>query len=410
MRIEQRIGRVDRIGQEFPVEIYNFSIEGTVEDRIYSVLGERIRLFEETIGGLDPILGQMEEEIKRIIFEDKEHLAEQLAIQYEERIRAAREAENKMGDFIMDTHSFNKHTINSLLQRKPPFNGKDLLSLTRDFLSRFPSTKWKEGPKNIFRIDLPEAFLFKHRNSRLQDRYHCTFDLDTARKHEEIDFIAFGHKLLDTVVRDSINDFKDGTAGSLVLNLPEFDGIEGILFNYLFECEGVTIYRQLISIFVNVDERHMPELSNLEILKSFVPEETPLEVDSRLLIRAGTMETTSELIVQEMAEKFRKERELINKEQYQRETNKLLRMREYRTLALERRLNRESTLLREKELSQNPSDSKIVPAIRGRVNKLKKELTAIKQDFQGRFELLEKSRHIVYSYSLLNAAWIKCKG
>ncbi|MFQ5873790.1 MAG: SNF2-related protein, partial [Dehalococcoidia bacterium] len=47
-RIEQRIGRLDRIGQKHDVHIYNFFLEGTLDARILTVLQDRIRLFEET--------------------------------------------------------------------------------------------------------------------------------------------------------------------------------------------------------------------------------------------------------------------------------------------------------------------------------------------------------------------------
>ena len=65
MRVEQRIGRLDRIGQRSPPWIFNFSVMGTIEERVLDVLANRIRVFEETIGGLDPILGDVESDLKR---------------------------------------------------------------------------------------------------------------------------------------------------------------------------------------------------------------------------------------------------------------------------------------------------------------------------------------------------------
>src|SRR5690606_462997 len=46
MRIEQRIGRNDRTGLRLPVEIFNFAIVGTLEERVLHVLHERINIFE----------------------------------------------------------------------------------------------------------------------------------------------------------------------------------------------------------------------------------------------------------------------------------------------------------------------------------------------------------------------------
>lgn len=59
MRIEQRIGRVDRFGQEAPViDVLNLAVEGTIDAAILGRLYDRIRLFEDTLGMLDPLLGQ----------------------------------------------------------------------------------------------------------------------------------------------------------------------------------------------------------------------------------------------------------------------------------------------------------------------------------------------------------------
>ena len=67
MRIEQRIGRLDRIGQEHVVSIFNFDVKDTIEQRILEVLEQRIGVFQETVGGLDPILGDTEQDIRRIM-------------------------------------------------------------------------------------------------------------------------------------------------------------------------------------------------------------------------------------------------------------------------------------------------------------------------------------------------------
>ncbi|WP_026689291.1 DEAD/DEAH box helicase [Alteribacter aurantiacus] len=62
MRIEQRIGRIHRLGQEHDVHIYNFAVANTVEDHILKTLYKKIGLFEEVIGKLDDILEKMREE------------------------------------------------------------------------------------------------------------------------------------------------------------------------------------------------------------------------------------------------------------------------------------------------------------------------------------------------------------
>ncbi len=62
MRIEQRIGRLSRIGQQQDVYIFNLSSRGTVEDEILEILDRKINLFELVVGELDLILGRLGEE------------------------------------------------------------------------------------------------------------------------------------------------------------------------------------------------------------------------------------------------------------------------------------------------------------------------------------------------------------
>ena len=60
MRVEQRIGRIDRLGQRHPViRVVNLHYEGTVETNVYRALRSRIGLFESVVGRLQPILAQL---------------------------------------------------------------------------------------------------------------------------------------------------------------------------------------------------------------------------------------------------------------------------------------------------------------------------------------------------------------
>lgn len=71
MQIEQRIGRIHRIGQENEVNIYNFCASGSLEDHILDVLDRKINMFELVIGEMDMILGRLkgEQEFSDIVYE-----------------------------------------------------------------------------------------------------------------------------------------------------------------------------------------------------------------------------------------------------------------------------------------------------------------------------------------------------
>jgi ATP-dependent helicase HepA len=67
MKIEQRIGRIDRYGQASDtVAIYNFVTPGTVDFDIYDRCLMRIGVFERAIGGSEAILGEITTQIQRV--------------------------------------------------------------------------------------------------------------------------------------------------------------------------------------------------------------------------------------------------------------------------------------------------------------------------------------------------------
>lgn len=68
MRVEQRIGRIDRIGQVHDeVWIRNYFYEQTVEARVYQALAHRINWFERVVGDLQPILARVGRAIERVV-------------------------------------------------------------------------------------------------------------------------------------------------------------------------------------------------------------------------------------------------------------------------------------------------------------------------------------------------------
>mgnify|MGYP001039840602 CR=1 FL=1 len=71
MEIEQRIGRLHRIGQRHPVQVYNFCAAGSIEERILDVLDRKINMFELVVGEIDMILGRLqgEKEFAEMVFD-----------------------------------------------------------------------------------------------------------------------------------------------------------------------------------------------------------------------------------------------------------------------------------------------------------------------------------------------------
>jgi superfamily II DNA or RNA helicase len=62
MAIEQRIGRIDRIGQQREVFVFNLVTRGTLEEQVLHLLDEKIAMFELVVGEVGAILGGLDED------------------------------------------------------------------------------------------------------------------------------------------------------------------------------------------------------------------------------------------------------------------------------------------------------------------------------------------------------------
>ncbi|MCC7429826.1 DEAD/DEAH box helicase, partial [bacterium] len=102
MKVEQRIGRIHRLGQKNEVSIFNLSITGTIEARVLELLVHKIRMFEMVIGELDLILGMF----------DEEKSFEKNILEIWVKSRSEREIEKRFKDFGEKIAGIRKEFIN----------------------------------------------------------------------------------------------------------------------------------------------------------------------------------------------------------------------------------------------------------------------------------------------------------
>lgn len=160
-KIEQRIGRIDRIGQEASkILIWNLLYEETVDDRVYSRLLQRLNIFERALGSMEVVLG---DEIRTLSYELLSHhlTAEQeqekidktcVAIENVNRMQDKLEAEASSliahGDFI-------QNKVKAAKELGRYIRGQDLLAYAQDFFTAaYPGTRLLSDPKQ------PEKFRF----------------------------------------------------------------------------------------------------------------------------------------------------------------------------------------------------------------------------------------------------------
>ncbi len=81
MRLEQRIGRIHRLGQTRDVYVYNLSIKDTVEEHLLRLLDEKVKMFHTVIGESERVIGKLcrgkslESRIMELVFQADSHEA-----------------------------------------------------------------------------------------------------------------------------------------------------------------------------------------------------------------------------------------------------------------------------------------------------------------------------------------------
>lgn len=107
MRVEQRIGRIDRIGQASPkVTVVNLSTPGTIEHRMLERLYMRLAIFERALGEMELVLGDEIDEFRRDLFskrltpEQQDERLDRIARAVEERRRQADQVAEEHGELL----------------------------------------------------------------------------------------------------------------------------------------------------------------------------------------------------------------------------------------------------------------------------------------------------------------------
>lgn len=169
MKVEQRIGRIDRLGQSSPsITIWNLFYANTIDARIYDRLYQRLGIFKYALGGLEAVLG---EEIKKLTIDLlKGHLSaeqeEERISQTEQALSNLRDEEERLeenannliahGDYIL-------HQVKAARELGRWITGDDLWIYTRDFFNlQYPGCEFRQLQVDdlVFEVKLSENARF----------------------------------------------------------------------------------------------------------------------------------------------------------------------------------------------------------------------------------------------------------
>lgn len=223
MVVEQRIGRLDRIGQRArEIRIVAFNVKDTVESRILDRLYRRIELFKDSVGPLEVILGEQTQRLSlellaltpeeqnrklqeaEIAIETARMQADQLDREaitllgddayYEQRLV---EVERAQGDIARDLEIFVRVALSTKWPRATLVAGrmKGVLKLTRDS----ELVRWLQEQGQVRR----GLALFARRYAGAGDNgIEVTFNQEVAESLREIEFLTSRHPFVGALAAE----------------------------------------------------------------------------------------------------------------------------------------------------------------------------------------------------------------
>jgi len=179
MRVEQRIGRVDRLGQKASqIHVRNLFYKDTIDARIHERLMDRLGIFEGALGGLEPILGEVVRNLRKQLFtthltpEQENQRIEQARFALENRRRAEEELEQEAahltayGDYVL-------RQIGAARDLHRSISASDLVKYVTDYLRmHYRGCLFRQIPGHdlLFDIDLSNEARFDLANFIRQEK------------------------------------------------------------------------------------------------------------------------------------------------------------------------------------------------------------------------------------------------
>lgn len=200
--VEQRIGRLDRIGRDRPTEIVYFrppsGVAGAVV-RLYEAMG----LFEESLGGIDRELRHIGREIERVALDGPQELGGENFATVLKTAEAARTRVQEAAFHQLHREPFKQTMADEILGRVPP----NLESLTKGVILEAAAAfgfevEQQRGDDRWFIALGGEALVENLPGVPDESRFLGTFNREEAVDNESLDFFSSGHPLVEGVLEE----------------------------------------------------------------------------------------------------------------------------------------------------------------------------------------------------------------
>lgn len=407
MRVEQRIGRLDRIGQQHKVRIQNLVATGTIEERVEQVLRSRIGVFEESIGNLDPILGpDVEERLEKAAFADPARLDEefqQIERSLEQRLFEAERMEQQLEDFILDRNSLRRDEAARILQQRGGTLLPDLREAIIKEVEALGGTvdRHADGGE-VIALPPPGA---QRLGWMKQPRRRGTFDPDEALRLEEIEFFAFGHPAIEQLLGEAaISQPERLTSAYEIEGRQAFEGIE---VAYRVRTVGLQANERVLLVRAT-DESTAPAIEQLERWSAHGRTADPASFAlwHNLNALEAAIGACHAAVVEELDKFLVADRE-ASEQRLKREEDREHRIYTKRLAAAQHRVYTLTEEYAAKSESTDEGDRRILPALRGRLEKARTLVDEVEEEHLRELEQLQARVEPTGDFEVLAAGLVR---
>ena len=285
MEVEQRIGRLDRIGQTSPtIAIINLWTSGTVEERILQRLYDRIGIFERSIGDLEAILGEVSASLERDILHAALHpdetveSTERLARMIERRRDEIERLEASAASFV-GVDAFFDEEVAAIRSRRRYVTAEQLRRFVVDFLHQHaPKTRLAYDPARRVGTLAPDERLreFLRRSGRTTEALNImgavdghvaiTFDGQTAFTAPNLEFLSVLHPLVQAIAEHRQAESATPMAFQLRCATDRLPPGFHLFFVYRLHINAARPRTSLEAVFLGEDLREACDQDSAEIL------------------------------------------------------------------------------------------------------------------------------------------------